>query len=128
MKPLKAGRFLRFVFAGGVNTIFGLIAYMSLIVLGVPIWLALLLAGLAGIAFNFISLGGFAFRDLSSQRLPRFVACYLGCYLLNLMAIGVMRAWIPDPLWAQVLLTLPMALLSYWLMSRFVFTGKGGLT
>lgn len=114
--------FLRFLIAGGFNTLFGWAAYTVCILAGARPWLALIIATCAGVAFNFFSVGGYAFRDMAWRRLPRFVACYAGIYTLNLAGITLLGRWIPSPIWAQAILTPPMALMSYFLLSRLVFT------
>lgn len=114
----------RFVLAGAVNTLFGLAVYTVVLWLGLPIWAALLVGGMAGIVFNFVSLGGYAFRDLSAARLPRFVMCYGACYLVNLLMLEEVSRRGLSAFWGQVLLTPPMAIISYLLMSRLVFTGR----
>ncbi len=104
-----------------MNTLFGLAVYVGCVMLGSPPWLAILVGTVAGIAFNFMSFGAYAFRDLSLRRLPRFVCSYGATYLFNLAAFGVLHAWVKDPVWCQMLLTPPVALVSYLLLSRFVF-------
>lgn len=123
--PLMAkrdqGTFIRFLVAGGLNTLFGWMIYSLALIFGAHVWLALLSSTLIGIAFNFLSLGGYAFRDLSVQRLPRFVASYLLVYLLNLALISSLQTLIQNAIWAQLALIPIMAALSYLIMSRWVF-------
>lgn len=122
LRTLLANRqFLRFLVAGGVNTLFGFAVYAAAVLAGQPIWLAMLIGTVAGIAFNFLTLGGYAFRDLSAKRLPRYVLGYAIVYLVNLAAFHALQLVVPDPVGCQVLLVIPMALLSYLVMSRFAF-------
>ncbi len=114
-------QFVRFLLAGLANTLFGLTVYAGAIRIGLATWAALLAGMLAGLAFNFVTLGGYAFRDLSLQRLPRFVCCYVATYLLNLGALHLLRSFLADAIVAQVILTPPMAVFSYLCLSRFVF-------
>jgi putative flippase GtrA len=112
---------LRFLVAGAANTLFGLAVYAGCVLMALPTGIALLVGIVAGIAFNFITFGAYAFRDLSLRRLPRFVGAYGAISLVNVVALDAVRKVVPDPIWGQVLLTIPMAALSYVLMSRFVF-------
>ena len=114
-------QFVRFLLAGAANTAFGLAVYSLAVHFALAIWAALLAGILAGLAFNFVTLGGYAFRDLSIQRLPRFVCCYAATYLLNLGALHLLRSVIADLIVCQVILTPPMAVFSYLCLSRFVF-------
>ena len=121
IRSLGQVRPIRFLLAGAVNTLFGLAVYVGCIALGAQPWLAMGAGTVAGVAFNFLSFGGYAFRDLSLRRLPRFVCSYCATYLFNLAAFDLLHAWVRDPVWCQVVLTAPVALFSYLLLSRFVF-------
>ena len=111
----------RFFIAGAVNSLFGWSVYAAAISGGVEIWLALIIANLAGIGFNFVSLGKYAFRDLSRRRLPSFIAVYVIIYILNYFGLKVIHIWIAGPIIGQLILTGPLAICSYLMFSRFVF-------
>lgn len=121
---LRKSRLLRFLVAGGVNTLFGYAVYGAGIVLGTPVWAALLIGMVAGTVFNFFTTGGYAFRQLALRRYPRFVVCYLLVYAVNLALIAGLSAWIADKLLVQAVLLVPLALLSYALMARLVFNDE----
>jgi putative flippase GtrA len=116
-----APQIVRFLLAGVANTVFGLAVYAAAVHVGLATWAALLAGMLAGIAFNFVTLGRYAFRDSSARRLPRFICCYGATYLVNLGALHVLHSFIIDAVVCQVILTLPMAVFSYLCLSRFVF-------
>ena len=120
----RRNEFIRFLVAGGVNTLFGFAVYSACILAGLSVWLSLLTGMLAGTVFNFFTTGGYAFRQLSLGRFPRFVACYLFIYGLNLVLIDMLSAWMDSKIVAQAIITIPMALLSYYLMSRWVFFSR----
>jgi len=82
---------LRFGIAGMVNTAFGFGVYSVLVLAGVPVFLSLLVATLAGTFFNFFTFGAFAFRQLQARRLPRFLMAYGLIYLFNLALLEVVR-------------------------------------
>jgi putative flippase GtrA len=107
--------------AGAINTLFGYAVYSLGIILGAQVWLALLAGMLLGSVFNFLTTGGYAFRQLSRQRYPRFVVCYLVVYGINLLLIDAMSLWTTDKLVSQAILLVPLAMLSYALMVRLVF-------
>ena len=112
---------MRFLIAGAVNTLFGFVVYSVAILAAAAVWLALLVATFAGMAFNFVTTGGYVFKDLSLKRLPRFLGAYLIIYLANLGLITLLSTWVSDVILAQAIVTLPMALGSYLLMARYVF-------
>ena len=113
--------YVRFLIAGGFNTLFGWMCYAAAILLGAPPWLALILATLTGIVFNFITLGGYAFRSLVLSRFPRFLLAYCVIYTTNLITLRALKPWVDSPILGQLILTIPLALLSYLIMSRLVF-------
>lgn len=115
---------MRFLVAGGVNTLFGFAVYSVCIVAGIAIWLALLAGMLSGTVFNFFTTGGYVFRELSLTRFPRFVFCYLLIYGINFMLIELISIWLSSKILSQAIITFPLALLSYFLMARFVFSSK----
>jgi putative flippase GtrA len=126
LRSLLANRqFLRFLVAGGVNTLFGFGVNIAGLLAGMPVWLAMLVGTLAGIAFNFFTHGGYAFRDLSARRFPRYVSGYAVVYAAGLAAFHVLQPAVRNPIACQALLVIPMALLSYLIMSRFVFQKRG---
>lgn len=124
LRTLRGNRFLRFLVAGAVNTLFGFLVYSAAILFGAAVWLALLCGLVCGTVFNFLTTGGYAFRDLGLGRVPRFVLCYLLIYLLNLRLIEWLSLWVGNPILAQGILTPPVAVLAYVLMARFVFLQK----
>ena len=121
---LRRNRFIRFLIAGAVNTLFCFAVYSAFIIAGMPVWFALLAGTLLGTIFNFITTGGYAFRELSLARFPRFVICYLLIYGINFMLIELISGLLSDKILSQAILIFPMALLSYVLMVRFVFFTK----
>lgn len=88
---------------------------------GLFVWQALLAGILAGLGFNFVTTGGYVFRDLTPKRFLRFAVAYLLVYMVNLGLVELLTQWIDSAIWIQVILTIPVALGSYLLMSRFVF-------
>jgi putative flippase GtrA len=118
-------RILRFLVAGGVNTLFGFAVYSASIAAGASIAFALLIGMLAGTVFNFFTTGGYAFRQLSLRRWPRFVACYLFLYGLNLVLAQWLSPILGGPVLAQAALLVPLAILSYLMMAKLVFTAHG---
>ena len=121
---LRSNRFLRFLVAGCLNTLFGFAVYSAAIVAGAPVWVALMVSLVAGIFFNFFSTGRYVFRDLALSRLPRFVLCYLAAYGVNLQLIGWVLKWIDGQILAQAVLAFPMAIFTYLLMVRIAFVSR----
>jgi putative flippase GtrA len=121
MEKVLSRRFIRFLLVGGLNTLFGFLAYSLFVLLGLPTWAALLAGNVSGIAFNFFTIGGMVFWDLSLARVPPFVLCYLLIYLINLGLIDWISAIAGGRILAQAILAFPMAAVSYLILRSFVF-------
>jgi len=127
VKALLADRqWLRFLVAGGVNTLFAFGVNIAVMLAGFPVWLSMLVGTVAGIVFNFFTHGGYAFRDMSARRLPRYIAGYAVVYVVAVAAFELLHRVVPGLVLCQVLLVVPMALFSYVIMSRFVFQTHRG--
>lgn len=124
MQILRDNRWLRFLVAGGINTLFGFIVYSLAIAFGAPVWLAVLIGLVCGTIFNFITTGGYVFRDLKPARIPPFLACYGFVYVLNLKLLYWVSLWVVSPIVAQAIITGPIALFAYVVMDRFVFVRR----
>jgi putative flippase GtrA len=113
----------RFVIAGMANTVFGFLVYSAAVLAKAPVWAALLAGVLAGIVFNYVTIGGYAFRQLSWKNFPRFVLCYVAVYLINLGLITLLSRIGTGLIAAQAVITVPLAAFSYLMMRFVVFTG-----
>lgn len=118
-------RGVRFLLAGAANSIFGLLAFSLVILLGGSSWVAVLFGQAAGVIFNFWTYGSFVFRNLLLSRLPIFILVYFILYLINLGALNFFVNLVSiSPIYLQTILTIPLACVSYILMSKLVFRKK----
>ena len=119
---MNRGEVARFVLAGGVNTIFGFAVYTALVLAGMNVAIALLLATIVGVFFNFFSFGSFAFRRLEARRLPRFLAAYTIIYLGNLALLWAVQGALGlGPVVAQLACLTVVAPAAYLLLKTRVF-------
>jgi len=115
-------RFLRFIVVGAINTVVGYLLYFLALLVGAHYSVAVAIATVLGVLFNFKSTGRMVFGSRDNSRLFRFIVVYGVLYCVNvagvgsLIAIGI-SAWL-----SGLLLTPPIALASYFLNSRFVFS------
>lgn len=114
-------KLIRFIIAGVVNTLFGWLIYSLFILINVEPWLALIISTVVGILFNFITIGGYAFKNLKISKLPLFILSYIIVYLINILLIYLLKIYIPNLIVLQLLLTPILALISYFLLSKKVF-------
>jgi putative flippase GtrA len=126
LRKLCDPQFIRFLLVGGLNTLFGFSVFSAIVYFGGQTWHALLGGNLAGIAFNFFTIGGVVFRDLGFRRIPRFLVAYLGLFAINYQCIHLLTSiYTLGVTVAQAFLAPPLAILSYLIMSKFVFPGIG---
>jgi len=118
------GHFAKFLVVGGLNTVVGYGLFAAFIIAGLGAPLALALATVLGVLFNFKSFGLLVFRNGDGRLLPRFVAVYAGQYVVNLMCLRWLAALDLSPLLAQLLLLPPLSLASFLLMRRLVFRAR----
>lgn len=70
--PSFLRRFARFLLVGAVNTCFGYLIYASAVFIGFRPSVALLIATVLGVGFNFMSFGKVVFKRLAWKRVPFF--------------------------------------------------------
>lgn len=117
-------RFLLFLIAGGVNTVFYYALYAALIRAGLPYPAAVVSATACGVVFNFNTFGRFVFKQFEKRLVFKFIAVYIVLALTNIAGIRLFElCGVPNRYVAGAALTLPVALLGYFLNKTFVFTG-----
>ena len=112
---------LRFLVVGGVNTLFGYGAYALLLLAGLGYVAAAFLATVVGVLFNYFTTGGLVFEHMSRKALVRFVLVYALSYAINVVCVGLLGRAGLNAYVAGLVLVLPMAVLTYFLMRHIVF-------
>lgn len=115
-------RLLKFLAVGVLNTVVGYSIFFIGLQFGLHYSFAIAVATVLGTLFNFKSTGAMVFRSHDNARLFRFIIVYGVVYLLNVAGVAVLvRLGLPEWFSGMVLL-LPLALVSYFLNSRYVFS------
>jgi putative flippase GtrA len=122
---VRPKRWMRYLGAGLVNTVFGYAFYASLLAIGLRPSLAVVLGTIAGALFNFRTIGA-VFGSRDAGLLPRFVAVYAAYLVGNLALLHLILAAGVHPLLAQGAAILVLAPCSYLAMQRWVFAGVTG--
>lgn len=117
-------RIVRFLLVGVLNSVFGFIVFSSVVSMGQGTVTALLAGNAAGLVFNFFSTGGLVFRTLAMQRLPKFTACYASMLMINYGLLKALTPAVGSQILAQAILTLPLAALSYAIMTFWVYKAE----
>jgi putative flippase GtrA len=114
-------QFIKFLFVGGLNTLFGYGIFALFLALGLHYSLAALLGTLLGILFNFKTYGTLVFRNSDNRLLFKFLGVYGTTYLLTVASIAVLKIFHLSAFAAGAIVALPMALISFALNRRYVF-------
>ncbi|WP_172971513.1 GtrA family protein [Palleronia sp. THAF1] len=110
-------RFVRFLATGLVNTGFGYAVFVVGLLVGLQPATALAMQFALGIPFNFLVHGRYVFGPKGTARLPAYALAYLALYGVNLWLLGLLIPTLAASA-AQALLLLPMAGLSFIVLSR----------
>ena len=124
MQISKLNRFVRFVVVGGLNTLFGFVIYSIFALSDLSTLMVLIVSNLIGIAFNFVTTGGRVFRDMSLTKIPLFLICYGVIFVIYLELIQWLSPIFGGRIVAMAIIVLPMAVLTYFMQSWFVFGDK----
>ncbi len=108
-----------FLFVGGVNTLFSYGVYAFFIFIGLPYYLAVLLATCIGVLFNFMTTGRIVFKNSNSTLIFKFMGVYAFLYFLNIGMLKILL-FFSDNLYLNGLITVfPLAVLSF-VMNKFL--------
>lgn len=113
---------IRFLIVGGINTVFGYCMYALFIFIGLHYALAVLLAQISGVLFNFNTTGKIVFNNTGSGLFFRFVSVYMVTYVINVLLLRLFAQVNYNMYFAGAILVLPVALLSFFLNKKFVFS------
>jgi putative flippase GtrA len=114
-------QFARFLFVGFFNSLFGYSCFAILLYVGLHYALALFLATILGVAFNFKSTGALVFGSHNNRLIIRFIASYAAIYFVNAVGIKILSHIGVTPYISGAVLIFPMAVLAFILNKRFVF-------
>jgi len=123
-KYLWSIRFIRFLFVGGVNTLFSYSVFSALILLKIHYAIASLLATILGVLFNFFTTGRIVFNNNDPKLILKFFGVYGITYLIGLFFLNIFNSYQVNMLIAGALLVFPIAILSYFLNKALVFQVK----
>ena len=126
INKLWSVRFIRFLIVGGINSLFGYSIFsIFILILGQNHYaIALLVATILGVLFNFFTTGRIVFKNRDQKLLFKFFGVYGITYLVNLLFLKIFDSYHVNILIAAAILILPVAILSYFLNRALVFRGK----
>jgi putative flippase GtrA len=119
--PPRALEIASFLVVGGLNACFGYGVFSLMVYLGFRPAIALLIATVLGICFNFLTYGKMVFRQLSWRRAPTYLLVYSGNYLGNAALLVWIGRYIHSPYIAQLAI-LPLSVtFLYFALRQLVF-------
>ena len=113
--------FVRFLVVGVLNTAFGYSLFAVLTYFHVTYPIAIALATIGGVLFNFQSIGRLVFYGAPRSRFWRFVGVYCVIYLVNLGGVHWLLHHGVGIYAANAFMLVPLALLAFVLNRQFVF-------
>jgi len=113
--------FVRFLIVGAVNTLVGYGLFCAFLYLGLASLIALTLATVLGVCFNFFSTGRIVFGHKDPSRFRRFVLLYVVYFAVNAGLLESARAFGLSAYAAQALVMPPLVIALYLGQRRFVF-------
>lgn len=113
----------KFFGVGVLNTVVGYAIYAILILLNVPYLAALLVATVAGVTFNYFSIGRLVFKSRGGPIVfAKFIAAYGVVYVVNAVGLEIaIKHFQLGPYIGQALCVPPSVLLSWLLMNYWVY-------
>lgn len=112
----------RFGLVGGINTLFGYALFALLVWAGTPYPVAIAVATVAGVLFNFQTSGRLVFAGAPPGRFLRFLAVYCAVYVLNVAGVALLARLVGGNVYiANALVVPPLAVLAYVLQRNYVF-------
>lgn len=120
-RKLIKSQFVRFILVGIINSLFGYGCFALFLYMKLHYTLALFLATILGVVFNFKSTGALVFESHDNHLIFRFASSYIVIYLINVVGVKAFLHMGVAPHTGGAILILPMALLAYLLNKKFVF-------
>lgn len=113
----------KFLGVGLLNTVVGYAIYALLILLNLPYLAALLIATVAGVTFNYFSIGRLVFKSKGGVHVfSKFILAYGVVYFVNAALLAILiRYYQMGPYVGQVLCVPLSVLLSWLLMNYWVY-------
>ena len=122
MKNLLDRKLILFFLVAGLNTLFGYGLFAGLIFIGMSYAVAMFVATVLGILFNFKTYGTLVFKNKNNSRIFRFFGVYGVMYIINISLMFLIRKlWGLNDYEIGAVLTIPLGLLGFVLNKKWVF-------
>ena len=112
---------LRFLVIGSINTLFSYSLFCFFIAIKIHHVLAISLAFVCGVTFNFQTIGRFVFKSHNNRLIVKFILVYLLLYVINLGTIELVNHFIANWYLSGGITTIFCAAISFILNKCWVF-------
>ncbi len=114
--------FIRFLFTGALNTLFGYLVYVFFYWVFKDKTVALIFDYMLGIIFNFKSYSILVFNSGNNRRIIRFIAVYILSFVLNYYSLVLFcDIWKIHPYIGQIIALMYVPVVLYFLLKYYVF-------
>lgn len=118
-------RFIKFLFVGVLNTLFGYGVFALFNFLNFHYGLSTLLATIAGVLFNFKTTGIIVFKNGDNKLILNFIGVYTFMYFVAIVELKLFTLSSLNNMYLNyAIILLPNALLSYFLMKKLVYNSN----
>jgi putative flippase GtrA len=116
-------KIIKFLSAGIINTVFGYSVYALLLFIKTPYLIALLVATIAGVVFNYFNFGRMVFHGVGGWFVfGKFVIGYALIYGANAILLGILTRDLHINAYIGQVICIPLnVLLSWFLMTYWVY-------
>ena len=113
-------KFFKFLFVGFLNTAFSYFIYAFFITVGLIANVALFFQYILGVLWNFKTTGTIVFQNKNNKLIFKFIASYILTFAINSVFLAILTMFL-NPYLAQALLIMPIALISFIILKKWVF-------
>lgn len=118
-------RFIKFLFVGGINTLFGYSMYALFVTLSFKPSDALLISYILGVFWNFKTTGSIVFKNKDNKLILKFFISYIFTYYVNNLSLNFLISDLHlNKYLAEALVIPPVAVLSFVIFKTFIFVEK----
>lgn len=118
-------RFVKFLFVGGINTLFGYSTYALFVAIGLTPGHALTISYILSIFWNFKTTGSIVFRNKDNKLIFKFFLSYIFTFFVNKYSLEfLINVLNVNEYLAEAIVIPPVAVLSFVIFKTFIFVDK----
>lgn len=117
-------KFIKFLFVGFLNTLFGYSMYALFVSIQPSQATALLISYTLGVFWNFNTTGRLVFKNSKKSLILKFFCVYVFTYFVNLSGLNWLKGLGLGKYVSQAILVLPVAILSFIIFKYLVFKSE----